>query len=199
MELQDAGVAEAAGIDLLFVPAADEMYREEHATMVDVQGPAVGLEGAHRPGHFRGVATVCAKLFAIVQPHAAFFGQKDAQQVAVVKQLVRDLNVDLEIRVVPTERDSDGLACASRNSRLSREERNRARAVPRALALGLAAYRQGADPVGAARAALEGLEIDYVAVADFDRHPTLAVAVRAGTTRLIDNVPLDRPELAGLE
>ena len=143
-----------------------------------------------------GVATVCAKLFTAVAPHLAFFGQKDAQQVAVVKQLVRDLNLDLEIRVVSIVRDADGLALSSRNARLSGEERARALAIPRALEAGLSAYLEQKDPVTAARAALSGLpgvDIDYVAVADFDGQPTLAIAARVGRTRLIDNVPLVSP------
>ena len=148
-------------------------------------------KAAHRPGHFRGVATVCLKLFAIVGPRLAFFGQKDAQQVAVVKQMVQDLNMPVEIRVVPTVRDPDGLALSSRNARLSPEERARALAIPRALDAGLAAARAGRDPVAAARSELTGLDVDYVDVAHFNGHPTLAIAARAGHTRLIDNVRLD--------
>ena len=142
-----------------------------------------GLEGEARPGHFRGVATACLKLFTIARPDIAYFGRKDAQQVAVVKQLVRDLNLELEIRVVPTVRDPDGLALSSRNARLSADERRRALAIPRALAT--------LDP-GDARRILDeaGVEPDYVAVADLDG-PTLAVAARVGSTRLIDNVLLE--------
>ena len=152
------------------------------------RGTAEGLESAYRPDHFRGVATVCLKLFNLVRPQIAWFGRKDAQQVAVVKQLVRDLNVPVEIRVVETARDHDGLAFSSRNARLSADERERARALPRAL--------ETRDPV-AARAVLAaaGLEPDYVEVADFDG-PTLLIAARVGSTRLIDNAPLpkgDRP------
>jgi pantoate--beta-alanine ligase len=190
-EAKDAQIASAAGVDILFAPAADEVYRPGHATWVDVEGPALGLEGAFRPGHFRGVATVCLKLFLMVEPDRAYFGQKDAQQVAVVSQLVRDLNVTVEIRVVPTVRAADGLALSSRNARLSSEERARALAIPRALDAGLAAARAGLDPVPAATAMLTGLEVDYVAVADFNGRPTLAIAARAGRTRLIDNVRLD--------
>jgi pantoate--beta-alanine ligase len=137
------------------------------------------------------VATACLKLFTIVAPQLAFFGQKDAQQVAVVKQLVRDLNLQLDVRVVPTVRGPDGLALSSRNVRLSPSERQRALAIPRALDAGLAAYRSGRDAVTAARTELVGLETDYVAVATFDGRPTLVIAARAGRTRLIDNVPLD--------
>ncbi|HEV7640316.1 MAG TPA: pantoate--beta-alanine ligase [Gaiellaceae bacterium] len=179
---RDAALAEAAGVDVIFAPSAEAMYPPGFATWVVPEGAAEGLESAHRPGHFRGVATVCLKLFNIVRPEIAWFGQKDAQQVAVLKQLVRDLNVGVEIRVVGTVRDSDGLALSSRNARLTADERERARAIPRALET-----RDEAQ----ARAVLEraGIEPDYVAVADLDG-PTLAVAARIGTTRLIDNVPL---------
>jgi pantoate--beta-alanine ligase len=179
---RDAALAEAERIDVLFAPSAEAMYPPGFATWVVPEGAADGLESAHRPGHFRGVATVCLKLFNIVRPEIAWFGQKDAQQVAVLKQLVRDLNVDVEIRVVDTVRDTDGLALSSRNARLSAEERDRALAIPRALAT-----RDEAQ----ARAVLEnaGIEPDYVAVADLDG-PTLAVAARVGAVRLIDNARL---------
>jgi pantoate--beta-alanine ligase len=131
------------------------------------------------------------KLFNIVRPHLAFFGQKDAQQVAVIKRLVRDLNLHLDIRVVPTVRDADGLALSSRNVHLSPHDRARALAIPRAVAAGLAAHRDGLDPVAAAKAALAGVDVDYVSIADLDDHPTLVIAARVGGTRLIDNVPLD--------
>ena len=189
-EEADAEIARAAGVDIVFVPTVHELYPPGYDTWVTVGGPAVGLEGEFRPGHFRGVATVCVKLFTCVAPDVALFGQKDAQQVAVIKQVVRDLNLDLEIRVVPIVRDADGLALSSRNVRLSAEERARALAIPRALDAGLSAYRAQRDPVTAAREALDGLEVDYVAVAEFDGQPTLAIAARVGATRLIDNVPL---------
>jgi pantoate--beta-alanine ligase len=142
------------------------------------------LEGEFRPGHFRGVATIVLKLFSVVRPDRAYFGQKDAQQVEVVRRLIRDLALDIELRVVPTVRDADGLALSSRNVLLSAEERKRALALPRALATG--------DPEDARRVLAEsnGLVVDYVEVADFDP-PVLAGAVRVGTTRLIDNVPLE--------
>jgi pantoate--beta-alanine ligase len=190
-EATDARVAAQAGVDVLFAPDDGQMYPPGYATWVEMEGPARGLEGDRRPGHFRGVATICLKLFTIVRPHVAYFGQKDAQQVAVIKRLVKDLDLDVEIRVVPTVRDTDGLACSSRNVRLSAEERRRAAAIPRALEAGLAAFRAGGDPVAAARAGMKDLETDYVALADFEGRPTLAVAVRIGRTRLIDNVPLE--------
>jgi len=179
----DAARAEAEGVDVLFAPPADEMYPPGFATWVEPAGAADGLEGASRPGHFRGVATVCVKLFNIVRPEIAWFGRKDAQQVAVVKQLVRDLNLAVEIRVVDTVRDADGLALSSRNALLSPAERERALAIPRALATG------DADRARALLAAA-GIEPDYVAVADLDG-PTLAIAARVGRTRLIDNVLLE--------
>ena len=178
----DAALAAAEGVDFLFTPAADEMYPAGFATWVDPAGAANGLEGDDRPGHFRGVATVCVKLFNIVRPERAYFGRKDAQQVAVLKQVVRDLNLPVEIRVVPTVRDSDGLALSSRNGRLSIEDRARAMAIPQALAT--------RDPASARAILAEaGIHPDYVAVADLDG-PTLAIAARVGDARLIDNVLL---------
>jgi len=179
----DERIAAEAGVDVLFVPGADEVYPPGFATWVEPGGAAVGLEGEHRPGHFRGVATVCLKLFNLVRPRRAYFGRKDAQQVAVIKQLVRDLDLELEIRVVPTVRDADGLAISSRNVRLSGDDRRRALAIPRALATG--------DPeLARAELAGAGLDPEYLAVADLDG-PTLAVAVLVGSTRLIDNVQLE--------
>jgi pantoate--beta-alanine ligase len=187
----DQAAAGAAGVDILFCPPAEEMYPDGFATWVDVGGAAEGLEGAHRPGHFHGVATIVLKLLMTVQPDAVFFGQKDAQQVAVVSQLVRDLNVDVELRVVPTVRDSDGVALSSRNARLSPQDRERAAAIPRALRAGVSAFRAREDAAAAARAALGGLDVDYVEVVTWLNRPTLALAVRIGGTRLIDNAPLD--------
>ena len=183
-EKLDWEIAAAAGADVLFAPAAVDIYPPGFQTWVDVEELSRGLEGSYRPGHFRGVATVCLKLFNIVRPQFAYFGQKDAQQLAVVRRMVRDLNLDLTVRSVATVRDADGLALSSRNARLTAEERALALALPRALAT------RDAD---AARAALAGLEVDYVEVADFDP-PVLAAAVRVGATRLIDNVVLDDKE-----
>ena len=132
-EAHDAAVAAEAGADLLFAPAAAEMYPDGYQTWIDVTELASTLEGAFRPGHFRAVATVCCKLFNIVRPDAAYFGQKDAQQVEVVRRLVRDLDLELDVRVVATVRDDDGLALSSRNALLSPVERDRAAVLPRAL------------------------------------------------------------------
>jgi pantoate--beta-alanine ligase len=169
---------------VLFAPTADEMYPPGFATWVDVEG--TGGEGAARPGHFRGVATVCLKLFNIVRPRRAHFGQKDAQQAAVVRKLVRDLNLGIEIRVHPTVRDPDGLALSSRNARLSPAERERALGLPQALHAAIGS----SDPVAAARAHLNGMNPDYVELIDLDGALLLAAAVRVGPTRLIDNVLL---------
>ena len=180
-ESRDAGLAADAGVDLLFAPSADEMYPPGFQTWVDVEQLGSVLEGVHRPGHFRGVATVCLKLFNIVRPQLAYYGQKDAQQVAVLQQMIRDLNLELELRVLPTVRDEDGLALSSRNARLSPEERRRALSLPRALAT---------KDAERARELLRDVDVDYVEVADFEPR-VLAAAVRVGDTRLIDNVILE--------
>jgi pantoate--beta-alanine ligase len=176
-EARDAALAEKAGVDVLFVPDAEEIYPPGFETWVEVERLGAMLEGRHRPGHFRGVATICLKLFNLVRPRRAYFGQKDAQQVAIVRRMARDLAVPVEIRVVPTVRDPDGLALSSRNAYLSPEERERALALPRALAL-------------RDRSELDGLEVDYFEEADFEPR-VLAAAVRLGSTRLIDNVVLE--------
>jgi len=188
-ETRDAELAEDEGVDILFAPPADELYPTGFHTWVDPEG--TGAEGVRRPDHFRGVATVCLKLFNIVQPDVAYFGQKDAQQAAIVRQLIRDLNLELELRVVPTVRDPDGLALSSRNRYLSADERLRALTLPRALRAGREAYADGADPVAAARAAFNGLDPDYVEVLDLGNAKLLAAAARVGETRLIDNVVLE--------
>ena len=185
-EQRDAEVAEREGVDVLFAPSVGELYPPGFQTWVEVEELSRGLEGDFRPGHFRGVATVCLKLFNVVRPRRAYFGQKDAQQAAVLRRMVTDLNLDLDLRVLPTVRDADGLALSSRNVLLSPEDRARGLTLPRALQAGAAAD----DPVATALAALDGLAVDYVAVADFDP-PVLAGAVRVGSIRLIDNIPLE--------
>jgi pantoate--beta-alanine ligase len=192
-ESQDTATADEAGADVLFVPSVEAVYPPGFDSWVDPGELGTILEGAFRPGHFRGVATICTKLFAIVGPARAYFGRKDAQQLAVVKQVVRDLALPLEIVSCPTVRDPDGLALSSRNAYLSPDERASALALPRALQAGVEAHRTGTDAVAAARPLLDGvpgLAVDYVAVADLDGL-TLAAAVRVGSTRLIDNVALD--------
>jgi len=181
-EERDLELAREAGVDVVFAPAAGELYPAGFATWVEPE--ETGAEGAARAGHFRGVATVCLKLFNLVRPERAYFGQKDAQQVSVIRRLVRDLNVPVEIRVVPTVRDPDGLALSSRNRRLSSAERERALALPRALE----SAATSADPVAATRTALNGLEPEYVELLDLGEAKVLAAAVRVGSIRLIDNV-----------
>jgi len=176
-EERDARLAEEEGVDVLFAPAAEEIYPPGFQSWVEVEQLGSILEGEHRPGHLRGVATVCLKLFNIVRPDRAYFGQKDAQQAVVVRRMVADLAVPVEIRVCPTVRDEDGLALSSRNAYLSPEERAQALQLPRAL--------QARD-----RSVLNGIEVDYFEEADFEPR-VLAAAVRVGGTRLIDNVVLE--------
>jgi len=180
-EARDTERAVGAGADILFAPATDELYPAGYQTWVEVEELGRMLEGRFRTGHFRGVATICLKLFNIIRPDRAYFGQKDAQQTAVIRRLVRDLNVPVEIRVLPTVRDADGLALSSRNARLSPGERRAALALPRALAT---------RDLSAARRLLDGLEVDYLEIADFEPR-VLAAAVRVGEVRLIDNVVLE--------
>jgi pantoate--beta-alanine ligase len=186
-EEHDLELARDAGVDLVFAPSADEMYPPGFQTWVDVTEVGEILEGRFRAGHFRGVATVVLKLLNIVRPTRMYFGQKDAQQVAVIRRLITDLAIEAELRVVPTVRDDDGLALSSRNTLLSPAERATALALPRALAT------RDREAALAALRSSNGLEIDYVEVADFDPR-VLAGAVRVGETRLIDNVPLEGEE-----
>jgi len=191
-EMRDAALAESWGVDQLFVPSPEKMYPEGFATWVEIEGLADELEGAVRPGHFRGVATVCLKLFNIVRPDRAYFGQKDAQQAAVLEAMVRDLNLALEIRVVPTVREADGLALSSRNAYLSAEEREAAASLPRALEAGAEAGAARAAEVARAVLAQEPrLAPDYVEVARLNGRVYLLAAARIGSTRLIDNVVLE--------
>jgi pantoate--beta-alanine ligase len=183
-EERDLEAARDAGVDVVFAPSRDEMYPPGFQTWVDVAELGSILEGKFRPGHFRGVATIVLKLFSIVAPTRAYFGQKDAQQVEVVRTLIRDLALEVELRVLPTVREPDGLALSSRNALLSGDERRRALALSRALAT------RDRDKALAELASSNGLEVDYVEVADFDP-PVLAGAVRVGSTRLIDNVVLE--------
>jgi pantoate--beta-alanine ligase len=186
-EGRDFALARDCGVDLVFAPSTDEIYPPGFQTWIDVTTLGSILEGRSRPGHFRGVATVVLKLLTIVRPTRVYFGQKDAQQVEVIRTMIRDLALDVELRVVPTVRDADGLALSSRNALLSTEERAAALALPRALAT---RHREAAlEQLHASN----GLEIDYVEVADFDP-PALVGAVRVGSTRLIDNVVLEGEE-----
>lgn len=203
---RDLKLLERERTDLVFVPSEREMYSPGFSSWVDVEQVSECLEGASRPGHFRGVATVCAKLFHAVQPTRAYFGQKDAQQVVVVKRMVADLNMDLEIVVVPTVRESDGLAVSSRNVYLNAEERRAAVVLYRALCLGKRLWQDGEKAAERLRRPMTALiqeeplaRVDYVSVADavtleelelIDRPALASLAVRIGQARLIDNTPL---------
>jgi pantoate--beta-alanine ligase len=200
-EERDAAEAAELGVDVLYAPSVDEVYPAGFATTVRVDGLSDVLEGAGRgPGHFAGVCTVVAKLFNVVQPHVAFFGQKDAQQVAVLRRMVRDLDLPVELHVVPTVREPDGLAMSSRNVRLAPQERERALSLSRALHSAEDAIQAGERDAATieriARAAMNGVEPEYLALVDpdsfqpittVDGRVLVAVAARIGATRLIDN------------
>jgi pantoate--beta-alanine ligase len=204
-EHADATIAERLGADVLFAPPAEAVYPPGFSTTVSVPGLSDVLEGAHRgPGHFAGVCTVVAKLFNMVAPDVAYFGQKDAQQVAVLRRMARDLDFPLTIEVLPTIREPDGLAMSSRNVRLSPEERRRAAGLSTALR----AAATSADPLAAAHAVLDehGITPEYLAMVDPDSFqtpgPLVVVAARIGDTRLIDNVLIERaatPERRGAD
>jgi pantoate--beta-alanine ligase len=202
----DASKVQAAGADLLFVPVAAEMFGSDFQTHVSVGKIGLPLEGASRPAHFRGVATVVAKLFHITRPHVAVFGQKDAQQVAVIGRMIQDLDFDIELVVVPTVREADGLAMSSRNAYLTEVQRSEARVLHASLRSAAERIRSGdrSAPaiVGAMREMItsrsSGL-IDYVSIADSatlhelvslvsGQRVLISLAVKFGTTRLIDNI-----------
>ncbi len=201
---KDLHVCRDEGVDLLFAPQADEMYPEGFATTVHVAGLTEKMCGASRPGHFDGVATVVAKLLAIVEPDAAYFGEKDAQQLAVIRRMAADLDLAPDIRACPLVRDADGLAMSSRNQYLSPEERERALVLGRALAEARRAIAAGerdarrlASLVRRRIESQRGLVLEYVTVVDpdtlqdlerVDRQALLAVAALVGSTRLIDNL-----------
>lgn len=202
VEDDDAALAREAGAALLFAPAPGEMYPGGFATTVTVAGLGEVLEGAHRPGHFAGVCTVVAKLLSIVAPDVAFFGQKDAQQLLVIRRMVADLDLPVEVRGLPTVRDADGLALSSRNRRLSPVDRRLALALPAALSVAERAIRAGErDPETIRRLAIDvtrgRIELEYLVVVDpRDLTPVpevtgevlVAAAARVGDVRLIDNV-----------
>ncbi len=208
---RDLRLLEDAGVDLVFAPEASEMYPPGFSTAVEVGEVTRGLEGAVRPGHFRGVATVVCKLFNIVQAERAYFGQKDAQQAVVIQRMARDLNFPTEVVVVPTVREPDGLALSSRNTYLSAEERAAAPVLYRALESARLAWEQGERDAEALRRHVHATlarepraEVDYVSVADprtlveldrVDGEALVLLAVRIGRTRLIDNLLL-RPDPA---
>lgn len=204
----DAALCEAAGADLIFHPEADEMYVPDFCTYVDMDHLTKGLCGKTRPIHFRGVCTVVSKLFHIVQPDRAYFGQKDAQQLAVIRRMVRDLNMPLEIVGCPIIREEDGLAKSSRNTYLNAEERQAALCLSRGLNKGRAAVEAGETDANKVKAIITAeieaepmSRIDYVEIVDWNNlEPTgstegsilAAVAVYIGKTRLIDNFIIER-------
>ncbi len=202
-EARDAELATAAGADLLFAPEVAEVYPDGYATTITVSGVADVLEGSHRPGHFAGVATVVAKMLNMVQPDVAFFGAKDAQQVAVVRRMITDLNLPVALEVCPTVREPDGLAMSSRNVHLNPDDRRRATALSRGLFSAQAAAEQGersADvlrTIITAELAAADLSAEYIAVVDpstfapideLDGPALVALAVPVGPVRLIDNL-----------
>jgi len=204
---RDLELLRKEGTDIVFVPSGDEMYPPGFNSWVDVEKVTERLEGASRPGHFRGVATIVAKLFNIVQPTRAYFGQKDAQQVVVIKRMVADLSMNLEVVIVFTVRENDGLAMSSRNVYLSPRERQAATILFKALALARQLRKGGEKDAEKIRGQMTGLigreplaQIDYVSIADaetleelglIDRPAVVSLAVRIGKTRLIDNMPLE--------
>jgi pantoate--beta-alanine ligase len=210
---QDAGLLLDAGCDLIFMPEAETIYPAGHATRIRVEGAALGYEGDARPGHFDGVATVVSILFQMVRPNFAVFGEKDAQQLAVVRQMTRDLHLPVEIVAGATLRESDGLALSSRNVYLSAEERAAAPAIHRALAAAKAKVDAGERDAAAVRRTLRRalksepmLHVDYADVVDgttfrpverLAGYVVLPVAARLGTTRLLDNLQLRLPAEAG--
>lgn len=206
-ELADSRMLAEAGVDLLWMPPVEVMYPEGHATNISVAGVSEPLDGAARPGHFDGVATVVAKLFNQVKPDVALFGEKDFQQLAVIRRMVADLDFDIDVRGVPTQRDDDGLALSSRNAYLAPEDRAAAVALPRALGVAVRAIEKGDDPATAlatARVSLEaaGFEVDYVELVDANslgapvagQPRRLLAAARIAGTRLIDNVAVAAPD-----
>lgn len=205
---RDARMAEEIGVDLLFCPSGEEMYPENYQTYVNVEKLSQGLCGTSRPGHFRGVATVVLKLFNIVQPNRAYFGQKDYQQLKVIEQMVKDLNVPVEIIGMPIVRERDGVAMSSRNTYLSSEERRAARVLSKSLKYAQELLDSGVNDANELSRKIEEFiskeplaAIDYVAVVDSDTLEYLrivedkalvALATRIGTTRLIDNAIITR-------
>ena len=203
-ELADSTMLKKAGVDVLWMPPVEVMYPNGLETNVSVSGVSEVLDGAHRPGHFDGVATVVSRLFAQVTPDVALFGEKDWQQLAVIRQMTADLKLKLEIMGVITQRDDDGLALSSRNAYLAPEDRAKAVALPRALGAAARAIEEGGDPGAALAQAREtmaaaGFEIDYVELRDAatlsdpvaGRPRRLLAAARIGKTRLIDNIPVE--------
>ncbi|MDT8323127.1 MAG: pantoate--beta-alanine ligase [Bacteroidota bacterium] len=204
---RDRELAAQAGCDIIFAPSAEEMYPDGDSSWIFVDEIGATLEGAFRPTHFRGVTTVVGKLFHIVRPHCAVFGQKDAQQAAIIRRMTRDLHFGIDIRVAPIRRENDGLAMSSRNTYLSKQERVEALALSRSLLAAESLFAEGERRSIALYRAVEaeicrsgGVQLDYIGIVDPDsfrpiegevgRKALIAVAARVGSTRLIDNIIL---------
>jgi pantoate--beta-alanine ligase len=206
-EKRDLEMLEKEKTDIVFIPPAEDMYPERYSSWIVVERVTDRLEGSHRPGHFKGVATVVAKLFNIVEPDRAYFGQKDAQQVLVIKKMVQDLNMNLKVVVSPTVRENDGLAMSSRNVYLNPQERQGATVLFKSLTLAQELKHKGESNAEKIRLQMTSLisseplaKIEYISIADsetleelteIDRPAVASLAVRFGKTRLIDNIPLE--------
>ena len=203
----DAEKCQQAGVDVIFAPEVCQMYPDKLISWVEVEGPTANLCGRSRQGHFRGVTTVCAKLFNIVLPDIAFFGQKDAQQTIVIKRMVKDLNIPLTIEVCPTIREKSGLAISSRNKYLSQDEKEQAALIYASLRKCEQLVKEGAtssekliEAIIAKLAESPCIKVEYISIVDTDtvedvnritEHALVAIAVKLGNTRLIDNIILD--------
>jgi pantoate--beta-alanine ligase len=203
---RDLALLSKAGVDIVFCPSAKEMYPEGYKTYIEVKGLSDKLCGASRPGHFKGVATIVAKLFNIVKPDAAYFGEKDYQQLLIIRKMVADLNMFIDIISVPTVREKSGLAMSSRNSYLSKEASSRAQVISRALKFAQTLVRSGVTSAAKINDAISklikttGLKIDYIAICDTQTledkkqvkgKTLIAIAAYIGKTRLIDNIVLN--------
>ena len=208
----DEELARTAGVDVIFYPSAKDMYPAGYATYVNVEGLTDVLCGRSRPGHFKGVTTVVAKLFCIVKPDVAYFGQKDAQQAIVIKKMAEDLNMDVEIKIMPIVRDKDGLAMSSRNSYLNESERKDAVVLYQSLEKAASLIEEGEKDAGGVMRAMEDMirsklpaaKIDYISIVDnktlkemsvISGDALIAVAVYLGKTRLIDNIVINPDKL----
>ena len=203
----DSTMAAEVGVDVIFAPSAEDMYPEEYATFVNVEGITEKMCGASRPGHFRGVTTIVAKLFNLVQPHRAYFGQKDAQQTVVIRRMAADLNFGVEVVVMPTVREDDGVAMSSRNKYLNHDERRAALALSRSIRMAKSLVESGQRDAAEIHRRMSDMieaeplaQIDYISIVNADTladvdvvkgKTLIAMAVFIGETRLIDNVVLD--------
>ena len=202
--IRDRRLSKSCGVDIIFYPNAKEMYPQSYRTYVNVEEITENLCGASRPGHFRGVATIVAKLFNIVQPDIAYFGRKDAQQAAVIEQMVKDLNIPVKIKVLPTVREKDGLAMSSRNAYLNINQREDALVLRQSLLKARTLIKSGEKNSGRIKAAMKSMidkkktaKIDYVSIVDtkdlkdverIKNRVLIALAIKIGPTRLIDNM-----------